>query len=322
MASILPPRSGRRLNAAALSEPRPVSWQVRVLTLLSRWIGRPMLSRTATPAQAARDFERGAALFFRPVPHHLRLEQGQRPVLHWIRVGPVAPRRVILYFHGGAYLAGSPRTHLALLTRLSQLTGVEVCAPAYRLLQSARFPAAVEDALTAWDRLLALGYRPADVVLAGDSAGGGLVFALLSHLTLTGQTPAAAVALSPWVDLTLSGESLADPAESFLPVEKMAEVVQLYLGGADPSDPRASPLFARFVAPPPVLIHYGSTEALRDDALRMAACLTAAGGAVTVQPWPAAPHAWHMLDGWVPEARAALRHVADFVQTSFAMASR
>lgn len=125
---------------------------------------------------------------------------------------PDSPRRVILYFHGGAYLAGSPRTHLALLTRLSQLTGVEVCAPSYRLLQTAPFPAAYEDAVAAWDRLMALGYGPADVVLAGDSAGAGLIFALLSHLTLTGQPPAAAVALSPWVDLTMSGESLADPA--------------------------------------------------------------------------------------------------------------
>jgi epsilon-lactone hydrolase len=281
-----------------------------------------MLQRTATPVQAARDFERAAACFFRPLPYHLRLEQGQGPVLHWIRVGPTARRRVILYFHGGAYLAGSPRTHLALLTRLSQLTGTEVCAPAYRLLQTAPFPAAFEDAMTAWGRLMALGYRPEDVVLAGDSAGGGLIFALLSHLTLTGQTPAAAVALSPWVDLTLSGESLTDPAESFLPVDRMAEVAQLYLAGADPADPRASPLFARFGPLPPVLIQYGSTEALRDDALRMAACLTAAGGDVTVQCWPRAPHVWQMLDGWVPEARAALRDVADFVQTSFASANR
>lgn len=171
-----------------------------------------MLRRTATPAQAARDFERGAALFFHPLPHHLHFERGPDPVLHWISVGPTAPRRVILYFHGGAYLAGSPRTHLALLTRLSQLTGVEVCAPSYRLLQTAPFPAAYEDAVAAWDRLMALGYGPADVVLAGDSAGAGLIFALLSHLTLTGQPPAAAVALSPWVDLTMSGESLADPA--------------------------------------------------------------------------------------------------------------
>lgn len=319
-ASILLPRSGRQSNAAAPFS--PMSWQVSVLTFLSRWIGRPMLRRTPTPAHAARDFERGAALFLRPLPYHLRLERGQDPVLHWISVGPVVCRRVILYFHGGAYLAGSPRTHLALLTRLSQLTGVEVCAPSYRLLQTAPFPAAYHDALDAWDRLMALGYRPADVVLAGDSAGGGLVFALLSHLTLTGQAPAAAVALSPWVDLTLSSQSLTDPAESFLPVDKMAEVAALYLDGADPSDPRASPLFARFAAPPPVLIQYGSTEALRDDALRMAACLTAAGGQVTVQPWAKAPHVWQMLDGWVPEARAALRDVAGFVQTSFASANR
>jgi epsilon-lactone hydrolase len=299
-----------------------LSWQVSVLTVLSRWIGLPMLQRTATPAQAARDFERAAAVVFRPVPYHLCIERGQDPRLHWISVGPVTPRRIILYFHGGGYLAGSPRTHLAILTRLAQLTGVEVCAPAYRLLQTAPFPAAFDDAVAAWDHLMAMGYRPDDVVLAGDSAGGGLAFALLSHVTLRGQTPAAVVALSPWVDLTLSGPSLSDPAESFLPVSRMPEVVDLYLRGADPSDPRASPLFARFVAPPPVLIHYSSTEALRDDALRMAACLTAAGGDVSVKAWPKTPHAWHILDGWVPEARMALHDVATFIQTSFAKASR
>ena len=299
-----------------------MSWQVSALTVLSRWIGRPLLQRTATPARAARDFERAAAVFFRPVPHHLRLERGSDPVLHWISVGPVAPRQVILYFHGGGYLAGSPRTHLAILTRLSQLTGIEVCAPAYRLLQAAPFPAAFDDAVAAWDHLMTIGYRPGDVVLAGDSAGGGLAFGLLSHLTLTGQSPAAAVALSPWIDLTLSGESLGDPAESFLPVGRMAEVVEMYLNRADPADPRASPLFARFMAPPPVLIHFSSTEALRDDALRMAERLTAAGGAVSVRPWPKTPHAWHILDGWVPEARLALQDVAQFIQTSFAKASR
>lgn len=157
------------------------------------------------------------------------------------------------------------------------------------------------------------------MIVAGDSAGGGLALAVLSYLTLSGQTPAAAVALSPWVDLTLGGESLADPAEAFLPVDRMAEVAGLYLDGADPSDPRAAPLFARFVAPPPVLIRFGSTEA---PARRRAAHGTDAGGQVTVQPWPKVPHLWHMLGGWVPEAAAALRDVAAFVQTSFARPSR
>lgn len=167
-----------------------------------------------------------------------------------------------------------------------------------------------------------LAIDPDDVIVAGDSAGGGLAFAVLSFLILSGQTPAAAVALSPWVDLTLGGESLADLAEAFLPVDRTAEVAGLYLDGADPSDPRAAPLFARFVAPPPVLIQFGSTEARRDDALRMATCLTDAGGQVTVQPRPKVPHLWHMLGGWVPEAGAAMRDVAAFVQTSFARPSR
>ncbi|WP_291838140.1 alpha/beta hydrolase [Limimaricola sp.] len=288
-----------------------------------RRVGKPQLRRTRTPEDAARNFDRAARHWFRVPPYTLHLvdDQGAVP-LHWISSGPVARGRVILFLHGGAYLSGSPRTHLGLHARLARLTGAEVCAPDYRLLQTAPFPAAFDDACAAWDALMTRGYRPENIVLGGDSAGGGLMLALLAELTRRGTPPAGAFALSPWVDLTLSGDSLRAAPEAILPVERMAEVVQYYLHGAEPADPRASPLFANFAAPPPVLIQVGSEEALRDDATRMATHLRAAGGEVTLEVWPDVPHVWQILDGWLPEARQALIRLADFVQTSLDSVSR
>ncbi len=297
-----------------------LSWQLAILRSLGRRVMRPKLMRTSTPEQAAADFARAARVFRAP-PYLCRLTDGP---LHWITAGPVAPRRLIVHFHGGAYFSGSGATHARMLGRLSRLTGVRVCAPDYPLLQEAPFPAAFESACAAWDSLMSRGYRPADIILGGDSAGAGLMLALLAQLTQRAEAPAAAYAMSPWTDLTMSGESLATFATSdpIIPVARMGEVAALYLAGAAPDDPRASPLFARFAAPPPVLIQVGAEEALRDDATRIADVLRTAGGSVELRLWPGAPHVWHLLDGWVPEARAGLREVAGFIQTSFDSASR
>lgn len=294
--------------------------RLRILNLWLRYCVRPILQVGHSPKLAAAAFDAAAPWLFRGPPHIChRTESVDDLTLHWISVGPVEPRRVILYFHGGAYLAGSGTAYRGLLGRMSKLTGLRVCAPDYRLLQQAPFPAAFDDALRAWASLMAKGYRPADVVLGGDSAGAGLMLALLSHLTHAGQRPCAAFAMSPWTDLTLQGASLQSTAEVVLPVDRMNDVVARYLCGAAPDDPRASPLFAQFDEPPPVLIQVGSGEALRDDAVRMAQRL---GPMAQLRIWPSVPHVWQMFDGYVPQARAALCEIADFVHTSFAMASR
>jgi acetyl esterase/lipase len=239
--------------------------------------------------------------------------------LHWVSVGPVEPRHIILYFHGGAYFVGSGTAYRGLLGHLSKLTGMRVCAPDYRLLQDAPFPAAFDDAVAAWEALIAKGYRPKDIILGGDSAGGGLMLALLAHLVAQGDHPRAAFAMSPWTDLTLSGPSLVTKSEVLLPVSRIEEVVDQYLCGADRDDPRASPLFARVEGAPPVLIQVGSGEALRDDAVRMADVLA---GAATLEVWEGVPHVWQMFDGYIPQARAALTEIAEFVQASFDKESR
>lgn len=294
------------------------SLRLRLLRIQMRLLAKPKLQRTPGPDEARHDFARTARYLFRQPPfvRHLVRPGG----LHWISASDCAPGRVILYLHGGAYISGSPVTHRGMIARISKLSGVEVCAPAYRLAQDAPFPAAFDDAVAGFLRLEALGYRPCDIVLGGDSAGGGLMLALLAWACGQGKAPRAAFAFSPWTDLAMTGASLRENAQvdPLLPVARMTELIQIYLGTADPRDPRASPLYADFPGAPPVLIQLSQTEILRDDGLRIADRLRSFGATVTVETAPDSPHVWQIFDGWLPEARDSLQSVARFVQTSFA----
>lgn len=298
-----------------------MSWQLRLLNMQLRLVAKPRIARTRTPEHAERSVRR-AALLARQPPFLRFLE---RPGgLCWISAGRCTPRRVVLYFHGGGFISGSPWTHRGMLGVLSLKSGVEVCAPRYPLLQEAPFPAAFDAACAAWDRLMALGYRPRDIVIGGDSAGGGLALALLARCCGQGMPPRAALAFSPWTDLAMTGESLRANAEAdpLLPPARMSELVELYLAGADPHDPRASPLYADFPGAPPVWLSWADTEILRDDVLNMAARLRAAGARVQEDRHPTAPHVWQLFQGWIPEADQSLAAAGRFVQASFEDSSR
>ena len=291
-----------------------MSRRLAVVNWAARWITRPLLLRTVDVARARRDFERGARLQRLP-PYLLHLvDPGPLP-LHWISVQRRDLTHVILFLHGGGYLTGSPATHLGLMAQLAQLTGSQVACPDYRLAPEDPAPAAFDDAVAAHARLRAIGYAPDQIILGGDSAGGGLALALLANLCARGQAPAGLFAFSPWTDLALTGASLQTNAtqDPLLPVGRMPDVVALVLGGFDPRDPRISPLYARFQTPPPVFIQVGRGEVLRDDSRRMAAVLRQAGGRVILEEWPNCPHVWHMMDGFLPEARQALDQTADFI---------
>ena len=284
---------------------------------------RPKLRKTGTPEQAERDFARAARKLFRHPPYLTRLERRLNGVpVHWLRTPRVRQDQVILYIHGGAYFSGSGETHAGMAARLGKLAGTQVVIPDYRLLQEAPFPAAFEDVIATCEGLRGLGFKSDRIALAGDSAGGGLALALLADLLARGDRPAALYAMSPWVDLTLSGDTVQTPAEVLLPYERMAEVVELYSNGTHPDDPRLSPLFADWTDPPPVLIQVGTEEALKSDSDRMAEVLRTAGGEVTLEHWPDVFHVWQIMDGWLPEARAALRTGGRFLQTSFDSANR
>ena len=262
-----------------------MSLQLRFLNFGLRWGVKPYLARLGTPSKARKEFEVAAPILF-PLPAgacHL-----VRPLAdmssHWYRCGKARDGKIILYLHGGAYMAGSGRTHGRLATLLARHSGIEVCVPNYRLLQQAAFPAAFDDAVAAWNALLVKGYAPKDIALAGDSAGGGLAFALLSYLLQKGERPAGLVAFSPWNDLTLSGASLLknQRKDPLLPASRIEEARDYYVQDAEPSDPRCSPLFAPFPDAPPILIHVGSTEILLDDSYRIEAALRQSGADVTL----------------------------------------
>ena len=185
-----------------------------------------------------------------------------------------------------------------------------VILPDYRLAPEHPFPAALADARAAWDALAAEG-RP--MVLGGDSAGGGLALALLAGLLADGAPlPRLTFAFSPLTDMTFASRSMAENRDTdvLLPAHRAEELARMYLGDADPRDPRASPLCAGFAGAPPVWLAVSGTEILRDDTLRMAAHLRASGVAVTLETHPDLPHVWPFFARYLPEGRATLARLA------------
>ncbi len=222
----------------------------------------------------------------------------------------------ILYFHGGAYVFGSPRTHRNVAARLARRTGMPVLLPDYRLAPKSRCPAALADARLAWGHLLECGLAPERLVVAGDSAGGGLAIALAQSLTGEIEQPAALVAFSPWVDLTLSGETIRSLAanDPMLRPEYLEWAARTYLGGRFGSDPVASPLFGDFSDFPPLLIQAAGREILLDDAIRLATAARATGTDVRLEIEPSLWHAWQLFAGLVPEADQAIDRAARFIE--------
>jgi epsilon-lactone hydrolase len=234
------------------------------------------------------------------------------------RIATAASRgdRHVLYLHGGSFLVGFPGLYRDLTWRIATLAKARVTCIDYRLAPEHPFPAALDDCVAAYRGLLHEGADPRQVALMGDSAGGGLVFATLLRLRDEGTPlPAAAVAVSPWTDLALSGRSFVENAaiDPMIPVERAAEAVTLYLAGADPRHPYASPLYGDVAGLPAALIMVGGDDVLRDDSVRMADKLSAAGCEVELEIWPRMWHVWHMLARVMPEARAAVERTARFV---------
>ena len=301
-----------------------MTWRLAALNFGLRTFGRPVIKHTKSAPRARRDLTLTSRLFFRGPRGHAR-----RRELGGVRVRDISPpgadtENVLLYFHGGGYVAGSSRTHLPMLGYLAKKAGARAVLPDYRLAPEAPFPAAFDDAVAVWRGLRSEGVPADHIILGGDSAGGGLALALLSHVLSEGERPAGLFGLSPWTDLTLSGPSLAENAklDAILPGERVEELRDMVAPGIDPADPRISPLFAGFEGAPPVYLQVSETEILRDDALRMADRLKEQGVDVQVDTWPDTPHVWHLFLGWIPEADEALGGVAEFTQNCFKSAPR
>src|ERR1022692_40442 len=231
------------------------------------------------------------------------------------------PADVILYFHGGVYVIGSAAATVPLVSDLARRTATKVITVDYRLAPEHPFPAALQDARAAYEGLLEQGVDPDRIALAGESAGAGLAVATLVALRDAGKTlPSSAFLMSPYVDLTLSGESLVNKAalDPILTPDGLRQRVTDYVADADPSDPYVSPIHGDLAGLPPMLIQVGSHEILLSDAIRLAARAATADVAVTLDVVPGVPHVFQAYAAMLDEGDAALDRAASFLTARFA----
>jgi epsilon-lactone hydrolase len=227
--------------------------------------------------------------------------------------------RVLMYFHGGGYCSGSILSHRRLVTEAGRAMQVRTLAIGYRLAPEHPYPAAHEDAMTAWRFLRGQGVAAADIVVGGDSAGGNLTIALINQLRAANEAlPSCAWLLSPWTDLTMSGTTLdaKDAVDPIIHKGYLGELADAYAPATiDRKDPLISPLFSDLRGFPPVLIQVGSAEGLLADATRFAAAAGAADVDVTLEIWPHMIHAWPMWNAKLDDGRRALARAGEFVNS-------
>jgi epsilon-lactone hydrolase len=235
----------------------------------------------------------------------------------WTDADGCATDAAIVYLHGGGYTMGNLDSHRNLVANLSRTAGIRALSVDYGLAPEHPFPRAVEDAVAAVEYVHAQGIAPERVIVAGDSAGGGLTAATLIALRDRGiALPAAGVLISPWLDLTQSGATMdshaaADPMVS---PDLLGKCSAAYLNGQDAKAPLASPLFADLSGLPPLLIHVGTAEVLLDDARRFQAAAQSAGVDSTLEEWDEMIHVWHTFSGMLPEAGQANDRIGAFIK--------
>ena len=235
----------------------------------------------------------------------------------WVTAEGTTDSRVVLYFHGGGYIIGSPRTHRAMLAELSKSSAARVLALDYRLAPEHTFPAPVEDSTAAYRWLLNEGYDPARIAVAGDSAGGGLTVAAMVQIRYLGlPMPAAGVCVSPWVDMEGLGDSMETraTADPMVGKESLLVSAKTYLGGADARAPLAAPIYADLRGLPPILIQVGDAEVLLDDSTRLAGIAREAGVEVQMDVWDDMIHVWHLFAPMLPEGKQAISQAGEFIK--------
>ena len=235
----------------------------------------------------------------------------------WVRVDASAPQRLILYFHGGGFVTGSPQTHRPLIARLCHASQASAFALSYRLAPEFAYPAGLRDAIDAYRQLLGRGIPAMSIVLAGDAAGGGLAFSTALAIRNAGlPMPAGIVAMSPWADLTLSGWSMLHNARAdrMLNWEMLFRSARHYVQKGNPTEAYASPAFANFHDFPPIMVHAGSMELLRDDASRLGDRAAEANVPVNVEIYDGMPHLFQ-ADVHLQESRVSLMRLGQFIKS-------
>jgi acetyl esterase/lipase len=283
------------IRALLSSKPRPVGWLER----------RKRLDDVGSVWPVAEDVEL-AAVDVNGLPGE------------WSIVPGSDPSRVLMFFHGGGYCSGSIVSHRRLVTEAGRAAGVRTLAIGYRLAPEQPFPAAYDDALTAWRFLRYQNIPAAHIVLGGDSAGAGLTVALISRLRdAHEELPGCAWLISPWTDLTMSGSTVftKDAVDPLIHKQYLNELADAYLpAGIDRKDPRVSPLYADLKGFPPTLIQVGSAETLLDDATRFAAIAGTADVRVTLEIWPHMIHAWPLWNAHLEPGRRAVASAGAFIR--------
>ena len=229
-----------------------------------------------------------------------------------VEVADNAP--IILYFHGGGFRIASALAYRSYGSHLAAVLGARVLLVEYRLAPEHKFPQAVDDCFAVWESLLAEGIDTGRIVIAGDSAGGGLAASVTMHALADGVLPAGVICCSPWVDLTITADTYDTNAESDKLFSRTSaeEAAPAYLGGADPMNPIASPLFGDWDGAPPLLILVGDAEVLLDDSRKLADVAKSAGVDVTLSVYPEMPHIWTMSYPAFPEAVEGVTEMAEF----------
>ena len=283
------------VRALLSAKPRPVGWEER----------------------RRRIEEVGAAW---PVADDVKLEPVDLDGFpgEWSIVPGADASRVLIYFHGGGYFSGSIVSHRRLVTEAGRAGDLRTLAVAYRLAPEHPFPAARDDALTVWRRLRREGYAAKQIAVGGDSAGANLTLALVGELQRMGEAPPGCLwLLSPWVDLTMSGATLASKSAVDPLIQKgyLEGLAEAYVpANMNRSDPRLSPLYADLKGLPPTLIQIGSAETLLDDAVRFAAAAGEADVSATLEIWPHMIHAWPLWNAQLEPGRRALAHAGAFLR--------
>ncbi|UJQ94518.1 alpha/beta hydrolase [Mariluticola halotolerans] len=257
-----------------------------------------------------------------PVPEGTKVEPVELAGVsaEWVQHPDSPGKGVFLFIHGGGYRAGGCITHRNLAARLSGASGTRVLVPDYRLAPEHPFPAALEDVSAVYGALLRNMMSPSQISIGGDSAGGGLAATLLLALRdAKGPLPSSAVFLSPWTDLTLSGESYETRREfdPSITREGLQEAAAQYAGTADPAHPLLSPIKADLTDFPPMLVHVGDHEAMLDDSLVFAERAKQAGVETEIEVWPDMWHVWHQWAPDLPEAEEAIEKIGVFIKAHF-----
>lgn len=264
---------------------------------------------------AMRDHELAAP---RPDIADMRVADTRHGDVPCLEVTPAVGETVgtVVYVHGGGYIWMRAATHLAVAAAFVRTTGCRCVSVDYRRAPEHPFPAPVEDLVAVYSALLEAGEPPETIAFAGDSAGGGLVIAGLIALRDAGiALPAAGVSISPWSDLAVTGASADTVDDPIVSGNALRMMAGIYLAGADPRSPTASPLYADLTGLPPLLVQVGTREALLDDARRVAAAARAAGVSVTLTEYEDVIHMWVVSGPDIPESLAAYGEAGEFVRT-------